>query len=544
MSDNTVFNPQLPDLGLSFGLYTKAPSDKEKALANATLFEEEYGSNADSNRVDGFTSSSSSTATSTSSDSSASASGLKLADSYAQTLLDNRNAAIAKKDALKSDFDSSQDDYNNKLNDWVTAARVTFFKQSKLDDASSKLTTAESELASAKAWLAIVNSLPKLTLDEDSSGIFNFAAKAQAKVKDCEEAVAQATTAKNEAQDAYDNAKEDEEAKCSLKDEAYNNTSDLKTQAEEAIAECVAAQKEMDNYMNNGHEDAFTNYAESEATSSDNLTQQGAETPEPIVPYDSSDDTEALDDSMDDINALKEKTEEAVEKEVLSEVEEQTDETLDNIETVSDTDIALENALGMSKDTVVDMVASGQMSLIEVAKALSKVVKQEQTAQTYAKGGSIAKTENVSVEEHAETESELVDTILGVSNIVESGDVEFVNMTDESNYKAGMRIVDRINSGEYIKTDTLNEHLGNADNIELVESSTVNDTQYEEYSNAILDQLQKSISNEQGSELNDQTFNAIKSEFEFKAATSPEDAFKFLEDEARKHGIDKAIEST
>ena len=122
------------------------------------------------------------------------------------------------------------------------------------------------------------------------------------------------------------------------------------------------------------------------------------------------------------------------------------------------------------------MVASGQMSLIEVAKALSKVVKQEQTAQTYAKGGSIAKTENVSVEEHAETESELVDTILGVSNIVESGDVEFVNMTDESNYKAGMRIVDRINSGEYIKTDTLNEHLGNADNIELVESSTVDET--------------------------------------------------------------------
>ncbi len=191
-----------------------------------------------------------------------------------------------------------------------------------------------------------------------------------------------------------------------------------------------------------------------------------------------------------------------------------------------------------------DLIDTKDMTPEQIIKHAAKILEVELVAQSYSKGGAMAKADTATVDEHRDAESGFTDAVLQISDVVNSSDVEFFNLSDQSNYELNMALLDRINSGEYIKTSTLEKQTSAVQNIQVTHTSHSkdNDDKYNQYSNAILDQLQQMISDEEGAEMNDHTFNSIKSQFDIKAAQSMEEAFEFLEDEARKYGIRQAIE--
>ncbi len=162
---------------------------------------------------------------------------------------------------------------------------------------------------------------------------------------------------------------------------------------------------------------------------------------------------------------------------------------------------------------------------------------------TYAKSGSMAKSDTATAEEHQNAEADFASAVLQISDVVNSPNVEFFNLSDQSNYELSMSILDRINSGEYIKTDALEKQTSAVQNIQFTKVSheSVNDEKYTQFSNAILDKLQGMISDEQGAEMSEHKYNSIESQFKIMAAKDPEAAFKFLEEEAMKYKINEAI---
>ena len=185
------------------------------------------------------------------------------------------------------------------------------------------------------------------------------------------------------------------------------------------------------------------------------------------------------------------------------------------------------------------------LELIDMVDEAAKIFETKLTASVYSKSGAMATADSASAKEHSEAQTSFTEAVLQVSDIVNNTNVEFYNVSDKSNFELASRTLDRINDGEYIKTADLEKQTSIVKNIRVVdnsneETSETNDNKYEQYSDAILDELHNLISSSEGGITEDE-YNAIKTSFDEKATQDMESAFDYLENEARKHNITSAI---
>lgn len=185
------------------------------------------------------------------------------------------------------------------------------------------------------------------------------------------------------------------------------------------------------------------------------------------------------------------------------------------------------------------------LGLLDMVDEAAKIFETKLTAAAYSKSGAMATTDTATTEEHSEAQADFTEAVLQVSDIVNNNDVEFYNVSDQSNFDLASRTLDRINEGEYIKTDTLEKQTSVVKNIRVVDKTTVdaaasNDEKYKQYSDAILGELHELIANSENG-ITEEEYNAIKTNFDLKASVDMESAFDYLEDEARKHNITSAI---
>ena len=185
------------------------------------------------------------------------------------------------------------------------------------------------------------------------------------------------------------------------------------------------------------------------------------------------------------------------------------------------------------------------LGLLDMVDEAAKIFETKLTATAYSKSGAMATTDTATTEEHSEAQANFTEAVLQVSDIVNNNDVEFYNVSDQSNFDLASHTLDRINEGEYIKTDTLEKQTSVVKNIRVVDKTTVdaatsNDEKYKQYSDAILGELHELIANSENG-ITEEEYNAIKTNFDLKASVDMESAFDYLEDEARKHNIASAI---
>lgn len=192
-----------------------------------------------------------------------------------------------------------------------------------------------------------------------------------------------------------------------------------------------------------------------------------------------------------------------------------------------------------------DEVRGLGMGLLDMVDEAAKMFETKLSASAYSKSGAMATSDSATTEEHSEAQSDFTEAVLQVSDIVNNMDVEFYNVSDQSNFELASHTLDRINEGEYIKTDTLEKQTSIVKNIRVTEKTNTeavssNDEKYRQYSDAILGELHELIENSENG-ITEEEYNSIKTNFELKASKDMESAFDYLENEARKHNITSAI---
>lgn len=190
-------------------------------------------------------------------------------------------------------------------------------------------------------------------------------------------------------------------------------------------------------------------------------------------------------------------------------------------------------------------VAHLGFGIIDMVEEAAKIFESKLTAATYAKSGAMAQTDGASSKEHSEAESDFTDTVLNLSGVVNGKNVDFINVADKSNFELASQMLDRITQGEYIETNTLQKQTSVVKNIELTETSSVisaNNSKYEEYSNAILSELNHLVS-DSGQGMSEKEYDAIQAKYDSLAVKDPEGAFKYLEEQAQKYNIHKAVDN-
>lgn len=192
-----------------------------------------------------------------------------------------------------------------------------------------------------------------------------------------------------------------------------------------------------------------------------------------------------------------------------------------------------------------DEVRGLGMGLLDMVDEAAKMFETKLTASAYSKSGAMATSDSATTEEHSEAQSDFTEAVLQVSDIVNNTDVEFYNVSDQSNFELASHTLDRINEGEYIKTDTLEKQTSIVKNIRVTEKTNTeavssNDEKYRQYSDAILGELHELIENSENG-ITEEEYNSIKTNFDLKASKDMESAFDYLENEARKHNITSAI---
>ena len=192
-----------------------------------------------------------------------------------------------------------------------------------------------------------------------------------------------------------------------------------------------------------------------------------------------------------------------------------------------------------------DEVRGLGMGLLDMVDEAAKMFETKLSASAYSKSGAMATSDSATTEEHSEAQSDFTEAVLQVSDIVNNMDVEFYNVSDQSNFELASHTLDRINEGEYIKTDTLEKQTSIVKNIRVTEKTNTeavssNDEKYRQYSDAILGELHELIEDSENG-ITEEEYNSIKTNFELKASKDMESAFDYLENEARKHNITSAI---
>ena len=186
------------------------------------------------------------------------------------------------------------------------------------------------------------------------------------------------------------------------------------------------------------------------------------------------------------------------------------------------------------------------LELLDMVDEASKMLETKYTATVYSKSGAMATSDSATTEEHAEAQADFTEAVLQVSDIINDNDVEFFNVSDKSNFELASHTLDRINEGEYIKTDTLEKQTSAVKNIRVADKTTggstsTNDKKYEQYSDAILSELSNLISDSKN-ELTEEEYNTIRTNFELKSTMDMKSAFDYLKDEAKKYNITSAVD--
>lgn len=268
-------------------------------------------------------------------------------------------------------------------------------------------------------------------------------------------------------------------------------------------------------------------------------TAQGAQTTKPAVPEVTTPPADTVVDNsyLEDMALL-----ESLQQEAKKEAEEFAKQPNIFEFDMGDVDRIVELFCGELTHGEIQNLGLGLLDMVDEA---AKIFETKLTAAAYSKSGAMATTDTATTEEHSEAQANFTEAVLQVSDIVNNNDVEFYNVSDQSNFDLASRTLDRINEGEYIKTDTLEKQTSVVKNIRVVDKTTVdaaasNDEKYKQYSDAILGELHELIANSENG-ITEEEYNAIKTNFDLKASVDMESAFDYLEDEARKHNITSAI---
>lgn len=181
------------------------------------------------------------------------------------------------------------------------------------------------------------------------------------------------------------------------------------------------------------------------------------------------------------------------------------------------------------------------LTALGIPNRAGKIIESRIYSSAFSKSASMAAADGATSKEHSEAQAAFTEVCLDLSDVINGSDVEFYNITDESNYELAMNLLERISSGEYIKTSTLEQQTSIVKNIQVSSSTEpayeANDTKYEEFSEAILDELKNPFD----VQLSDEEYEAIEREYDALAVQDMESAYNFLIDQANKYNIDEAI---
>ena len=181
------------------------------------------------------------------------------------------------------------------------------------------------------------------------------------------------------------------------------------------------------------------------------------------------------------------------------------------------------------------------LTALGIPNRAGKIIESRIYSSAFSKSASMAAADGATSKEHSEAQAAFTEVCLDLSDVINGSDVEFYNITDESNYELAMNLLERISSGEYIKTSTLEQQTSIVKNIQVSSSTEpayeANDTKYEEFSEAILDELKNPFD----VQLSDEEYEAIEREYDALVVRDMESAYNFLIDQANKYNIDEAI---
>lgn len=181
------------------------------------------------------------------------------------------------------------------------------------------------------------------------------------------------------------------------------------------------------------------------------------------------------------------------------------------------------------------------LTALGIPNRAGKIIESRIYSSAFSKSASMAAADGATSKEHSEAQAAFTEVCLDLSDVINGSDVEFYNITDESNYELAMNLLERISSGEYIKTSTLEQQTSIVKNIQVSSSTEpayeANDTKYEEFSEAILDELKNPFD----VQLSDEEYEAIEREYDALAVRDMESAYNFLIDQANKYNINEAI---
>lgn len=542
VTDKSISQQELQGVDVPASSAVESQSSAEplfEAPANANtdvLTLSETASTTSSNGVDGVTASSS-------------------VDSSKSTNSASNSAQI---EALKQELSTKEAEIKEIDSDINTNSR-------ELSTATAALGTATATVKTTKAayekagldYSAAESELEKLESANIISRLFNAS-----KINSLKSQVADLKSKAEAAQRAYEKAVEDQKAKLDKVKELVEERKVLTQAKTQATSESNEIQQQIEQLQSEAQEEAeqtdeTTPAADEpvEETGLDDVVPD-AETdevlPENVLPDEETADEEipADDETADDADAIRQAQQafDNAVQEALNEAEQsQTEFQQGFVDFTRDrSEISFDRVFDIFADGVsADEISFLGLSLLDMVSEASKVYEANMASTVYSKSSSMASADAATTKEHSKAESTFTDAILEVSNIVGGTDIEFFDFQDKSNYELGMNILDRITDGEYIKTDVLEKQTSIAQNIQVKKAvptdETQNDEKFEQYSDAILDELKNISENPFGAEISDDDYNAIEAKFNFLAAKDIEDAFDFLKDEAREYGITEAV---
>lgn len=547
VTDKSISQQELQGVDVPASSAVESQSSAEplfEAPANANtdvLTLSETTSTTSSNGVDGVTASSS-------------------VDSSKSTNSASNSAQI---EALKQELSTKEAEIKEIDSDINTNSR-------ELSTATAALGTATATVKTTKAayekagldYSAAESELEKLESANIISRLFNTS-----KINSLKSQVADLKSKAEAAQRAYEKAVEDQKAKLDKVKELVEERKVLTQAKTQATSESNEIQQQIEQLQSEAQEEAeqtdeTTPAADEpvEETGLDDVVPD-AETdevlPENVLPDEETTDEETTDEEIpaddetaDDADAIRQAQQafDNAVQEALNEAEQsQTEFQQGFVDFTRDrSEISFDRVFDIFADGVsADEISFLGLSLLDMVSEASKVYEANMASTVYSKSSSMASADAATTKEHSKAESTFTDAILEVSNIVGGTDIEFFDFQDKSNYELGMNILDRITDGEYIKTDVLEKQTSIAQNIQVKKAvptdETQNDEKFEQYSDAILDELKNISENPFGAEISDDDYNAIEAKFNFLAAKDIEDAFDFLKDEAREYGITEAV---
>lgn len=547
VTDKSISQQELQGVDVPASSAVESQSSAEplfEAPANANtdvLTLSETASTTSSNGVDGVTASSS-------------------VDSSKSTNSASNSAQI---EALKQELSTKEAEIKEIDSDINTNSR-------ELSTATAALGTATATVKTTKAayekagldYSAAESELEKLESANIISRLFNTS-----KINSLKSQVADLKSKAEAAQRAYEKAVEDQKAKLDKVKELVEERKVLTQAKTQATSESNEIQQQIEQLQSEAQEEAEqtdeTTPAADEPVEETGLdvVVPDAETdevlPENVLPDEETTDEEitdeevpADDETADDADAIRQAQQafDNAVQEALNEAEQSQAEFQQGFVdfTRDRSEISFDRVFDIFADGVsADEISFLGLSLLDMVSEASKVYEANMASTVYSKSSSMASADAATTKEHSKAESTFTDAILEVSNIVGGTDIEFFDFQDKSNYELGMNILDRITDGEYIKTDVLEKQTSIAQNIQVKKAvptdETQNDEKFEQYSDAILDELKNISENPFGAEISDDDYNAIEAKFNFLAAKDIEDAFDFLKDEAREYGITEAV---